>query len=623
MIKTTLPFIINALKKNAIWIVFIVILSVFLGLIPTLKSEIEAGVIDTAVSGKISDIPEDASISHKIYAGLSARTDRYDAADPNSDIPESLARFILQGINNLMMLTICYLLVSAVFYIIQYFSDKMKNAIRRDIYFDIRGAGLRRAFKTGHSISGYTGPNQSGFTSASIQIGAENVSNTYAFIVEAFAYVFSFVVALIAIATKNWQLSLLCLLVVALQALISLLQARKLEQDRKVYDKNRNELLGSTDEIISNREMLLAYEQFGPYAKKVDTLSGKFSELERTLDNRESFYRQLVSLCEDYGRLFVLAGALIIFLIFPDENSRDTADIYFLISIYVRMLVPAINLLNRYDQVRRAGATSAVFLEILRSKEEDSKGLEWTKDIDIDVMNLTHRFDGAKKDSLSELSFKIPSGETTLLIGPSGCGKTTIARILLGFCRKTAGEIQIGGHEIDDFDGETLRLAMSYVPQRDDVIDETIYENLAWARGAKSVSLEEMIDVLQQVGLDDVVMRDPELCTRCVELSGGQRQRISVARMMLDDAEIVILDEPISGVDALTMKDLMPKLEYILRQKGQTVLLISHRLFLSDLADNVIILNESGSLEELGTVEELKSKDSLFASLREITRSEV
>jgi ABC-type multidrug transport system fused ATPase/permease subunit len=227
----------------------------------------------------------------------------------------------------------------------------------------------------------------------------------------------------------------------------------------------------------------------------------------------------------------------------------------------------------------------------------------------IEFQNVNFSYDGIRP-ILHDCSFSVPACKSTLLLGPSGCGKTTVARLILAFWRPNSGEILIGGASHRNFSPVETRLHMSYVAQSDHIVEETVRENLAWAHGAGFGDVQRMQSALKSVGLSEDILDLP-----ASQLSLGEKQRLSIARMLLDSSEITIMDEPMAGVDVHTVSELLPYLKQELRERGHTVLVISHRLAFAAFVDHVIVMNEKGVVIEEGRPDHLWNKHGEFRRL--------
>jgi ABC-type multidrug transport system fused ATPase/permease subunit len=285
----------------------------------------------------------------------------------------------------------------------------------------------------------------------------------------------------------------------------------------------------------------------------------------------------------------------------------------------------------RYDSIKRSEATSKTFLDVIQSDEQKTRGSntgkdepQWLENRDINFSQVSFRYPQDKKDVLCSCTFTVPAGKTTLLLGPSGSGKTTIARLLLKFWHHDQGSIQVGGRQINEYSGRKVRAHMSYVSQGDHIVDDTIRDNLSWGFSKTgSISPERMRDIIDVVAINTSNKGGDILGLLAKDLSIGEQQRLSIARMMLDESEIVIMDEPLAGVDVFTIRDLLPHLTRLLRERNHTVVMISHRLAFAGCADHVVVLIGFGEVVEQGAPKDLILSNGVFASLHEAAVAEL
>jgi ABC-type multidrug transport system fused ATPase/permease subunit len=263
-----------------------------------------------------------------------------------------------------------------------------------------------------------------------------------------------------------------------------------------------------------------------------------------------------------------------------------------------------------YAQIQKAiGATERVF-ELLEETPENISTAPHlaTEKINGDVVfeNVAFSYPSRKEITvLKSVSFKAGSGQKIAIVGPSGVGKSTIASILLRFYNIESGSILIDGKDIYDYDLEQLRGNMSIVPQDVILFGGTIRENIAY--GKPDASDSEILMAAQQANALNFIEGFPEkfetvVGERGIKLSGGQRQRIAIARALLKNPSILILDEATSSLDSESEKLVQEALEVLM--EGRTSIIIAHRLSTIRNADQILVL-DNGTITEQGTHKEL------------------
>jgi subfamily B ATP-binding cassette protein MsbA len=219
---------------------------------------------------------------------------------------------------------------------------------------------------------------------------------------------------------------------------------------------------------------------------------------------------------------------------------------------------------------------------------------------------------------LRDVNFQIKAGQAAAFVGPTGAGKTTIASLVARFYDPTGGEVRIDGHDIRSYKLKSLRQQISFVLQENLLFRATVWQNIAY--GKPEASRDEIIAAARLANADEFITKMPEgydtiVGERGVTLSGGQRQRIAIARAVIRNAPILILDEPTSNLDAASEELVFEALGRLM--KGKTSIVIAHRLATVKKAD-VIFALDKGSIVEHGTHEELLKRNGLYAGLHEI-----
>lgn len=235
-------------------------------------------------------------------------------------------------------------------------------------------------------------------------------------------------------------------------------------------------------------------------------------------------------------------------------------------------------------------------------------------DASVSIHNVSYSYDG-KKNALNHIFADIKSGQTVAFVGPSGGGKSTLANIISRFFDADSGKVLIGGVDIKDIAKEELMNTISFVFQNSKLIKASVLDNVRMGRPDASES--EVMQALKSAQCMDIIEKLPNgihtvIGTNGIYLSGGEQQRVAIAKTMLKNAPIIILDEATAFADPdneVRVQQAMNELS-----KGKTVIMIAHRLSTVSNADNIFVL-ENGCIAESGTCEELIDKNGLFAKM--------
>jgi ATP-binding cassette, subfamily C, bacterial CydC len=236
----------------------------------------------------------------------------------------------------------------------------------------------------------------------------------------------------------------------------------------------------------------------------------------------------------------------------------------------------------------------------------------------IEFSNISFSYPTQTTPALQDLTFNLQPETSLAIVGPSGAGKSTIANLLLRFWEYEVGEIRLGGESLKALNQDEVRARCGYVSQNTYFFNTSIYENLRFAR--KKVTQEEVEAACKSAQIHDFIIGLPKgydtlIGEQGLRLSGGERQRLAIARALIKDAPILILDEPTANLDALTEKQVLDTIFDVMKRK--TSLLITHRLIGLENVDKILVMDQ-GQIIESGTHAELAGRDSFYRRLLDL-----
>ncbi|MBR3667419.1 MAG: ABC transporter ATP-binding protein [Ruminococcus sp.] len=497
--------------------------------------------------------------------------------------------------------------VQAVF---QYISDRLQSAAGYMIFADMRmklGEHLRR-MPMGFFTEGNIGRISSVLSTDMVFIE----ENCMAVLADIMSYLFSQIIMIVFMFFFDWRIGLASLAVTCYMILLG----RGMNRSDLLNSKERqNASEIQTEAVLDFTEgigIIKTYNLLGERSKELTDSFEHNCKVNLGFEADHAPWARGVNMIYSIGTVLILALSTVLYF-----NGAMALDLYIGMLLFLFDLFVPIK--TFYDQEARLTVMSACLDRIealFTEKELEDSGTQTLTDSnapEIEYRNVTFAYD--KKDVLKDVSFKADKGTMTALVGPSGGGKSTVASLLARFWDVKSGEILLKGTDIRKLPLSTLMDNISMVFQRVYLFQDTVYNNIALGR--PDASREEVIEAAKKARCYDFITDLPDGFDTVIgeggaSLSGGQAQRISIARCILKDSPIVILDEATASVDADNESYIQQAISELC--KGKTLLVIAHRLNTIVGADNIMVIKD-GEIAESGDHKSLMEQGGIYHSM--------
>jgi ATP-binding cassette, subfamily B, bacterial len=412
----------------------------------------------------------------------------------------------------------------------------------------------------------------------------------------------------------NWRFTLIALSVAPVLFMVVYTYTRRIKKASREVRKKEGQIVSTIQEVLTSIRVVKAFgrEEYEERRLKEESLeSVEIALRARALKAKLSPMVEIIvaagtSLVLWFGVRMVLrgnldSGSLIVFILYLGRMYKPMQDLSKMTDSYSKASVG-------YERIREVLDTNREVADLPGARKVPAvKGL-----IEFDHVFFHYTPD---RPVLWDVSLRIEPGQTAALVGPTGAGKTSIISLIPRFYDPVAGEVRIDGQDVRRFKIKSLRHQMSFVLQETLLFHGTIWQNIAY--GKPGASREEIYRAAEMANAHEFIEHMPQrydtiVGERGVTLSGGQRQRIAIARAVIRNTPILILDEPSSGLDTSSEKLVFEALDRLM--EGKTSIVIAHRLSTIRNAD-VIFVVDGGTVREQGTHDQLVQAGGLYSEL--------
>lgn len=426
---------------------------------------------------------------------------------------------------------------------------------------------------------------------------------------QAYGTIISTIVVCIALAIFNFKLELALFWVIPIAFLVVLL-SRKIQNG--LGNQFKKDKLDCSNEIQATLEMIKEIKSFSLEDEYKEKLKNQLNNFENSQKKSELFSATILG----SAQMILKLGIATVIIIGSDLLLKGEVNLYtYIIFLFSAGLVydPIYGLMNSLTEVFSTDILTKRINDIKSEKTFDGVTKFNNSKFDITFDKVSFGYSDSKV--IDNVSFTAKEGEKTALVGTSGSGKSTLLKLAARFYDVSSGNIYLGNQKIADIDAEVLLKYYSVVFQDVLLFDNTIMENIRL--GNKNSTDKEVIDAAKLANCHDFIMELPNGYDTYIGengklLSGGEKQRISIARAIIKDAPIVLLDEVTSALDIENENLVQEALSYV--TKNKTVLVIAHKLDTIKHCDKIVVLQD-GKLVDEGTHSQLMSKDGLYKKL--------
>ena len=435
---------------------------------------------------------------------------------------------------------------------------------------------------------------------------------------EGIPYIFVVILTIIAVFIADYRIGIALIIMIPISmSPMAYMMKVGLEKMPKFYE-SRSILNNNLIEFVSGMEVIKIFNKTDrTYGKLYDSI---MNALNFTLEWCKVTWKSMSVLYSALPCTLLIPLPLAIYLFTNGEIELSTLTLTSMLALSIGE--PLIKLINFMPSIPLLGFSLTQVDNVFNHKDVVSG--DYNKPIDkCDIQYNNVKFGYNENEVIKGISLNIPSNSICAFVGPSGGGKSTLVKLLLHFWDVNEGSIKIGGKDIREFTFDNLMNHMTYVSQENTLFEGTILDNILVAN--KNLTKDEVIEVCKQANCHDFISKlengyETNVGILGSKLSGGERQRITIARAIIKNSPIVVLDEATAFADAENEFLIQEALSKLLINK--TVIIIAHKLHTITKANQIVVLNK-GQIEQIGTHDELLQKSDTYKTLWEQNQQSV
>jgi ATP-binding cassette subfamily B protein len=429
-----------------------------------------------------------------------------------------------------------------------------------------------------------------------------------------FGFLCQVTIAIIAIAVRKPVALLFFIVVVPIAVIIRNIFSQKISKSAKSYRYAIETMSSSMNDMLNMIPITRAHglEEF-----EVSHIDSKISTVFKRglyFDTLSAVFNSSAWVIMSVIHITFIAGSAYACM----KGYISVGDIVLFNSMFLVLTGQTLSVIGTLPQLSQAGESIDSIYEVLESPDlEANSGKKPFDKVSgrFEFVNVNYRYPGTSRHALNEFTLTVEPGQSVALVGPSGSGKSTVLSLALGFIRPNSGKLLIDGRDIMEMDLRTYRKFVGVVTQETIFFSASIYENVSY--GDKDTSPQEVIDALKAADAWDFVETLPggiyaNIGADGLKLSGGQMQRLAIARVIIRDPKVIILDEATSSLDIESEERVRITLDRIM--KNRTTFVVAHRVSTVKNVDRIVIL-KNGRIEEQGSPSELLEKDNFYSRI--------